>query len=46
MLCKSVLIHGLPYEGIGMPKQLTLIIVVEFHCSKGHQGTICTFEAF
>ena len=45
MLCKSVLIHSLPHDVTVIPKQLTHIIVVEFHSSKGHQGTICTFEA-
>ena len=45
MLCKSVLIHGLPYKVIVIPKQLTCIIVVEFHSSRGHKGNICTFEA-
>ena len=45
MLCKSVLIHDLSYKVIVIPKQLTHIIVVEFHSSKGHQATIFTFEA-
>ena len=44
-LCKSVIIHGLPCKGIVIPKQLTPIIVAEFHTAKGHQGTICTFKA-
>ena len=30
---------------MAIPKQLIHIIVVEFYSSKGHQGTICTFQA-
>ena len=43
MLCKSVLIRDFLYKIIVI-SQLTHIIVVEFHSSKGHQGTICPFE--
>ena len=45
MLCKSVIIHGLPCEDVVIPKQLTHTIVAEFHSAKGYQGTIHTFEA-
>ena len=45
MLCKSVIIHGFPYEVTLIPKQFTYIIVVKFHSSKGQQGTIHTVEA-
>ena len=45
MLCKSVFIHGLPYKVKVITKQLSHTIVVEFHSSKGHQGTIHTLKA-
>ena len=45
MLCKSVIIHSIPYKVVLIPKQLTYTVVAEFHSAKGHQGTIDTFEA-
>ena len=45
MLYKLVTIHGLSYKVIVIPRQLTHIIVVEFHSAKGHQGMMHTFKA-
>ena len=45
MLCKPVIIHGLLYAVVVIPKQVTHTKVAEFHSVKGHQGTACTFKA-
>ena len=38
-------IHGLKYNVIIAPCSTMPLILQEFHNSKGHQGTICIFEA-
>ena len=37
MLCKSVIIHDLPYEFVVIPKQLTHTTVAECYSAKEHQ---------
>ena len=45
VLQKHQYIHGLEHAVTIAPCALVPTILHEFHDSKGHQGTICTFEA-
>ena len=44
LLLKQQYIYVLRHDGIIAPHSVVPIILHEFHNSKGHQGTICTFE--
>ena len=45
LLQKQQYAHGLKYDVIIAPHSMVPVILHEFHNSKGHQGTILTFEA-
>ena len=45
ILQKNQYIHGLKHDITIAPNSLLPNVLHEFHDSKGHHGTICTFEA-